>query len=183
MNFIPGVAHGRAKENACRLASSPSKWVRVGYTAISSEIGPRVARMRLPRTTIPASVSLITVSATWSSILSNTVGLRLRCRFTNVWVRVTSLSRMYSWYRRTLSLNSGRLAAKYSEEPAHPDTAALRKSGVRAIMPQLSQAQLVIMIRRRSRSSADHDDRPTGSPEDGDSKVISSLVAGSCCMS
>ena len=50
-------------------------------------------------------------------------------------------------------------------------SATLRKSGDRPIMPQLTRAQLVIMPRRRSRSSMVRGimkDNPTGSPVEGD---------------
>ena len=57
---------------------------------------------------------------------------------------------------------------------------------MRAIMPQLSQAQLVIISLRFSRSLITLgmiNDCPTGSPDAGEGKVIASLVCGLCCWS
>ena len=79
----PGAPVGRR----CDLA---------GYTAISSAMG-RVASSLAPCTTIPASVSLTTDRA--MSVLSCrivSVGTRLRCRLTRVWVRTRSSSRTFS---------------------------------------------------------------------------------------
>ena len=53
-------------------------------------------------------------------------------------------------------------------------------------MPQLSWAQLVIISRRLTRSSMVFgimNDIPTASPEEGEAKVITSLMAGLCCWS
>ena len=53
-------------------------------------------------------------------------------------------------------------------------------------MPQLAQAQWDIISRRRSNSSpvwGTMKDIPTGSPVDGEAKVIASLSAASCCIS
>jgi hypothetical protein len=99
-NFTPGVLQGMAKAKEYRAcASAGSSWFLAGYTAISSARGPRVASTRGPRTTIPASVSRTTARATSvRSVkgLAVAMGLRLRCRFTRVWVRTRSCSRMYS---------------------------------------------------------------------------------------
>src|SRR2546426_4274868 len=60
------------------------------------------------------------------------------------------------------------------------------KSGERPIMPHVVRAQCSIMTRRCSSSSLVRGmmkDNPTRSPLDGDTYVISSRSAGSCCMS
>src|SRR2546428_487144 len=62
-NFSPGVPHGMAKLMAKGLCFSVCLATRGEYTAISSDIGPSVARTRAPRTTMPASVSRTTLTA------------------------------------------------------------------------------------------------------------------------
>ena len=97
-NFSPSVSQGMANPKAY-LPSSPAgtRRVRAGYTAISSDSGPSVASTRAPRTTMPASVSLTTDSAT--SVRSSK-GVapteRLRCKLTSVCVITMSFSRIYS---------------------------------------------------------------------------------------
>ena len=91
-----GAPHGIAKATANGLWSSEC-WPRRGeYTAISSAIGPSVARTRAPRTTRPRLVSLITRSAVPSCRLNMPEALRLRCRLISECVRTMSFSRMNS---------------------------------------------------------------------------------------
>ena len=60
------------------------------------------------------------------------------------------------------------------------------KSGDRPIMPQVARAQCSIIARRCSSSGLVRGmmkDNPTRSPLVGDTYVIASRSAGSCCMS
>jgi hypothetical protein len=62
----------------------------------------------------------------------------------------------------------------------------LRKSGLRPNIPQVASIQILIISRRRIRSSTECgsiNESPTGSPLDGDAKIICPASAGSCCMS
>jgi hypothetical protein len=62
----------------------------------------------------------------------------------------------------------------------------VHKSGARPIMPQLTRAHCVIMVRRRSRSWTVRGlikDSPTRSPIVGETYVMASRNAGSCCIS
>ena len=97
-NFSPGVSQGMAKAKDVGLgALFGSMCDAVGYRAISSESGARVASTRAPWTIIPASVSLTTDRA--KSVRSSRAvapGARLRCRFKRVWVRTRSFSRICS---------------------------------------------------------------------------------------
>ena len=60
------------------------------------------------------------------------------------------------------------------------------KSGLRPVMPHVARAQWAIMVCRRSRSCivlGMMNESPTGSPVVGDTYVMASCKAGSCCMS
>src|SRR5437879_799172 len=84
------------------------------------------------------------------------------------------------------SPNSGRPCAKYPAAAAQAAKVTFMKSGERPIIPHVARAQCDIMTRRRSSSSrvrGTMKDRPTRSPLVGDTYVMSSRRAASCCIS
>ena len=94
-NLSPGVAIGMLKVSACAPAAFGIGWL--GYTAISSENGAKVASTRAPRTRMPCAVS----STLCSCVASRPVGVLplplSTVAWISVWVRLRSLRAMNFW--------------------------------------------------------------------------------------
>jgi hypothetical protein len=77
---------------------------------------------------------------------------------------------------------------RFAKNPAAPQAAKVTfmKSGERPIMPQVARAQFSIIFERVSSASlvfGMSKERPTGSPVEGEAKVMTSRNSASCCMS